>query len=211
MAGITKAFVELDASLIEINPLAVTEDGRLIAVDVKMGFDDNALFRHPEVDALRDVDEHDPSELEAARYELNYVKLDGTIGCMVNGAGLALSTLDMIKQYGGEPADFMDVRPVATRQQVATGFKMILRNPQVRAILLNMFGGGIQRCDTIAEGVAAAVREEGLKVPLIVRAAGTNCEIGMKALVSQGVPAIFADDLADAALKVVEAAKREAV
>ncbi|MFQ5775101.1 MAG: ADP-forming succinate--CoA ligase subunit beta [Kiloniellaceae bacterium] len=210
MAGVYTAFVELDASLIEINPLAVTEAGELLAVDVKMGFDDNALFRHPEVAALRDEDEVDPAELEAARYEINYVKLDGDIGCMVNGAGLALATVDLIKQCGGEPADFMDVRPVATRQQVATGFRMILRNPKVKAILVNIYGGGILRCDTIAEGIAAAVRETGLGAPLIVRAAGTNMEIAKKTLIGQAIPAVFADDMAEAARKAVEAAKRAA-
>ena len=210
MAGMYKAFLELDASLIEINPLAVMADGGLVAVDVKMTFDDNALFRHPEIEALRDQDEVDPSELEAARYELNYVKLDGDIGCIVNGAGLALATIDILKQHGGEPADFMDVRPVATRQQVAAGFKMILANPKVKAVLVNIYGGGILRCDTVAEAIAEAVRETGLGVPLVVRAAGTNMEIAKKVLVGQGIPVIFADDMAEAAERVVKAARREA-
>jgi succinyl-CoA synthetase beta subunit len=210
MAGVYKAFLELDPSLIEINPLTVMADDRLLAVDVKMTFDDNALFRHPEIEALRDRDEVDPSELEAARYELNYVKLDGDIGCIVNGAGLALATIDILKQHGGEPADFMDVRPVATRQQVAAGFKMILANPKVKAVLVNVYGGGILRCDTIAEAIAEAVRETGLGVPLVVRAAGTNMEIAKKVLVGQGIPVIFADDMAEAAESVVKAARREA-
>ncbi len=206
MAGLYEAFVELDASLIEINPLVLTEAGDLLAVDVKMSFDDNALFRHPQIAELRDREEDDPGEVEAARYEINYVRLDGDIGCMVNGAGLALATIDLIKQRGGRPADFMDVRPVVTRQQVATGFKMILRNPKVKAILVNMYGGGILRCDTIAEGIAAAVKEAGLKVPLVVRAAGTNMEIARKILTGQAIPAIFADDMAEAAERAVAAA-----
>ncbi len=206
MAGLYKAFVELDASLIEINPLVLTEAGDLLALDVKMSFDDNALFRHPRIADLRDRDEDDPSEVEAARYEINYLRLDGDIGCMVNGAGLALATIDLLKQRGGRPADFMDLRPVVTRQQVATGFKMILRNPKVKAILVNMYGGGILRCDTIAEGIAEAVKEDGLKVPLVVRAAGTNMEIARKILTGQAVPAIFADDMAEAAERTVAAA-----
>lgn len=211
MAALYKAFLELDASLIEINPLALTESGELWAVDVKLTLDDNALFRHPELEALRDPDEQDPTEMEAARYEINYVKLDGDIGCMVNGAGLALATLDAIGRAGGRAADFMDVRPVATREQIATGFRLVLTNPKIRAILVNVFGGGILRCDTIAEGIAAAVRAHGLKVPLIVRAAGTNKEIAKKALIGQGIPVIFADDMAEAAELVVRAAKsREA-
>ncbi len=207
MAGLYKAFLELDASLIEINPLAVTEAGELRAVDVKLNLDDNALFRHPELEALRDLEDLDPTEMEAARYEINYVKLDGDIGCMVNGAGLALATLDALRQAGGAAADFMDVRPVATREQIATGFRLILTNPEVKAILVNVFGGGILRCDTVAEGIAAAVRAHGLEVPLIVRAAGTNMEIAKKTLVGQGIPAIFADDMAQAAELAARAAK----
>jgi len=203
-----RAFVELDANLIEINPLAVMADGALLAVDVKVGFDDNALFRHPEIKALRDEDELDPVETEAARYEVNYVKLDGDIGCVVSGAGLALATLDLIHAAGGKPADFMDVRPVASREQIATAFGLILRNPKVRAILVNMFGGGILRCDTMAEGIAAAAREVGLKVPLIVRAAGTNHDIAAKVLVSQGIPVAFETDMDAAARHAVAAAKR---
>ncbi len=207
MGGLYKAFHELDASLIEINPLAVTETGALRAVDVKLTLDDNALFRHPELEALRDPDDFDPTEMEAARYEINYVKLGGDIGCMVNGAGLALATLDAIGRAGGAAADFMDVRPVATREQIATGFRLVLTNPKIKAILVNVFGGGILRCDTIAEGIAAAVRAHGLKVPLIVRAAGTNMEIAKKALIGQGIPVTFADDMAQAAELVVRAAQ----
>ncbi len=205
MARIYKAFVALDASLIEINPLVLTGAGDLFAVDVKMSFDANALFRHPRIADLRDRDEDDPEEVEAARYEINYVRLDGDIGCMVNGAGLALATIDILKQRGVRPADFMDLRPVITRQQVATGFKMILRNPKVKAILVNIYGGGILRCDTIAEGIAAAVKEDGLTVPLVVRAAGTNKEIARKILIGQAIPASFADDMAEAAERVAAA------
>lgn len=207
MAGLYKAFLELDASLIEINPLALTETGDLRAVDVKLNLDDNALFRHPELEALRDPDDLDPTEMEAARYEINYVKLGGDIGCMVNGAGLALATLDAIGRAGGAAADFMDVRPVATREQIATGFRLVLNNPSVKTILVNVFGGGILRCDTMAEGIAAAVRAHGLKVPLIVRAAGTNMEIAKKALVGQGIPVTFADDMDEAAEMAVRAAQ----
>ena len=207
MAGLYKAFLELDASLIEINPLALTETGDLQAVDVKLNLDDNALFRHPELEALRDPDDLDPTEMEAARYEINYVKLGGDIGCMVNGAGLALATLDAIGRAGGAAADFMDVRPVATREQIATGFRLVLNNPKVKTILVNVFGGGILRCDTMAEGIAAAVRAHGLEVPLIVRAAGTNMEIAKKVLVGQGIPVTFADDMDEAAEMAVRAAK----
>jgi len=207
MAGLYKAFLELDASLIEINPLALTETGDLRAVDVKLNLDDNALFRHPELEALRDPDDLDPTEMEAARYEINYVKLSGDIGCMVNGAGLALATLDAIGRAGGAAADFMDVRPVATREQIATGFRLVLNNPKVKTILVNVFGGGILRCDTMAEGIAAAVRAHGLEVPLIVRAAGTNMEIAKKVLVGQGIPVTFADDMDEAAEMAVRAAK----
>ena len=207
MAGLYKAFLELDASLIEINPLALTETGDLRAVDVKLNLDDNALFRHPELEALRDPDDLDPTEMEAARYEINYVKLGGDIGCMVNGAGLALATLDAIGRAGGAAADFMDVRPVATREQIATGFRLVLNNPKVKTILVNVFGGGILRCDTMAEGIAAAVRAHGLEVPLIVRAAGTNMEIAKKVLVGQGIPVTFADDMDEAAEMAVRAAR----
>jgi succinyl-CoA synthetase beta subunit len=209
MSGLYDTFVRKDADLLEVNPLAVTRDGALRALDVKMSLDDNALFRHPELEGLRDEDEVDPSELEAKRFELNYVRLEGDIGVMVNGAGLALATIDILKQHGGEPADFMDVRPVATREQIATGFAMLLRNPKVKAILVNIYGGGILRCDTVAEGVAAACREIGLKVPLVVRAAGTNMEMCQKILAGQGVPAVFAKDMTEATAEAVAAAKRE--
>jgi len=210
IAGIYQAFIEKDASLIEINPMGVTADGELLALDVKMSFDGNALYRHPELETLRDEDEVDPSELEADRYEINYVKLDGNIGCLVNGAGLAMATLDLIKDRGGAPADFMDVRPAANREQVAMGVSMLLRNPKVKAILVNVYGGGILRCDTIGEGIALAVAKDGLNVPLIVRAAGTNMEICKKTLIAQGVPVTFARDMAEAADLTVRAVKQEA-
>lgn len=215
MRALDKAFTECDASLIEINPLVVTAPkdgggGELLALDVKMVLDDNALFRHAELADLRDEEEIDPAELEAKLYNLNYVRLDGNIGVMVNGAGLALATVDLLKEQGGEPADFMDVRPEATRAQVTYGFKLLLRNPAVDAILVNIYGGGILRCDTVAEGIATACKEEGLRVPLIVRAAGTNGELARKILMSQGIPVTFAQSLGQAAAKVVEVAGRKA-
>ena len=210
MAALYEAFVDCDASLIEVNPLVVTSGGELLALDVKMVLDDNALFRHPDLETLRDQDEVDPTELEARRFELNYVKLRGDIGVMVNGAGLALATIDLLQHHGGEPADFMDIRPEATRAQVADGFRMLLANPEVKAILVNVYGGGILRCDTIAEGVAAACRSEGLNVPLVVRLAGTNRELAHQILSSQGIRAVFAKDLGEATSRAVEAAKREA-
>ena len=203
-----KAFVDFDASLIEFNPLVVDNAGQLRALDVKMVLDDNALFRHQDLEALRDEDEVDPSELSAKRFELNYVKLSGDIGVMVNGAGLALATVDILKQHGGEPADFMDIRPAATREQVASGFELLLDNPRIKAILVNIYGGGILRCDTVAEGIAAASRKSGLKVPMVVRLAGTNCEVARKVLVGQGIPVIFAENMADAAAKVVQASNQ---
>ncbi|MEQ8354412.1 MAG: ADP-forming succinate--CoA ligase subunit beta [Kiloniellaceae bacterium] len=210
MQALVAAFYDFDASLIEINPLAVTSDGGLMALDVKMVLDDNAQFRHADLADLRDDEELDPTELEAQCFNLNYVRLDGNIGVMVNGAGLALATVDLLKDQGGEPADFMDIRPEATRAQVTQGFKLLLRNPEVRAILVNVYGGGILRCDTVAEGIAAACKEEGLGVPLIVRAAGTNGELARKILLSQGIPVTFAQTLGQAAAKVVEAAGRKA-
>ncbi|MGE5766019.1 MAG: ADP-forming succinate--CoA ligase subunit beta [Bacteroidota bacterium] len=210
MQALDKAFTAFDASLIEINPLVVTAERDLLALDVKMVLDDNAQFRHPDLAVLRDEDELDPTELEAQRYNLNYVHLEGNIGVMVNGAGLALATVDLLKEQGGEPADFMDVRPEATRAQITHGFKLLLRNPAVSAILVNIYGGGILRCDTVAEGIAAACREEGLRVPLIVRGAGTNGELARKILMSQGIPVTFAQTLAQAAAKVVEVAGRKA-
>ena len=210
MESLYRAFVDQDASLIEINPLVVTGDGKLVALDVKASFDDNALFRQSDIEALRDQEEVDPTELEAQRYEINYVKLDGSIGCMVNGAGLALATIDLLRQQGGRPADFMDVRPAATRDQVAKGFAMLLDNPEVKAILVNVYGGGILRCDTIAEGIASACKAKDLKVPLVVRAAGTNREQCRQILIGQAIPAVFANTMAEAADKVVAAAAGEA-
>jgi succinyl-CoA synthetase beta subunit len=210
MQALYKAFTEFDASLIEINPLAVTDGNDLLALDVKMVLDDNAQFRHADLADLRDQEELDPTELEARDYNLNYVRLDGNIGVMVNGAGLALATVDLLKEQGGEPADFMDIRPEATRAQVTHGFKLLLRNPEVRAILVNIYGGGILRCDTVAEGIAAACKQEGLTVPLIVRAAGTNGELARKILSSQGIAVKFAQTLGQATAMVVEAAARKA-
>ncbi len=210
MIAVYKAFVENDASLIEINPIAVTAKGDLVALDVKMIVDDNALHRHPEWEKLWDEAEVDPDEIEARRFELNYVPMDGDIGVMVTGAGLALGILDLIKDRGGNAADFMDVRPVATREQVAAGIKMLLANPKVKAVLVVAIGGGVLRCDTIAEGIALARKETGGHVPMIVRAAGTAKELGELALRNQGVDVIFADDLADAADKAVAAAKGKA-
>ena len=204
-----RAFNELDASIVEVNPLVVTGAGEVLALDAKMNFDDNALFRHKDVAELRDEDEEDPAELEAARHELNYIKLDGTIGCMVNGAGLAMATMDIIKLYGGEPANFLDVGGGATKERVTVAFKIILSDPNVKGILINIFGG-IMRCDVIAEGVVAAAREVSLHVPLVVRLEGTNVDLGKKILAESGLPIVSADDLADAAAKVVEKVKEAA-
>jgi len=206
VSGLYNAFVELDASLIEINPLVVTATGAILALDAKMNFDDNALFRHREVEDLRDEDEEDPTEREAARHDLNYVKLSGNIGCMVNGAGLAMATMDIIKLYGGEPANFLDVGGGATKERVTTAFKLILSDANVEGILVNIFGG-IMRCDVIADGVVAAARELSLHVPLVVRLEGTNVELGKKILAQSGLPILSADNLADAAEKVVKAIK----
>ena len=209
LTGMFKAFTDLDASLVEINPLVVTGAGDVMALDAKMNFDDNALFRHPDVADLRDEDEEDAAELEAARHELNYIKLDGNIGCMVNGAGLAMATMDIIKLTGGAPANFLDVGGGATKERVTTAFKLILSDPNVEGILVNIFGG-IMRCDVIAEGVVAAAREVSLSVPLVVRLEGTNVDLGKKILGSSGLPIISADDLGDAADKVVQAIKEAA-
>jgi succinyl-CoA synthetase beta subunit len=206
MLALYGAFVSLDASMMEINPLVVTGDGGIIALDAKMNFDDNALFRQKDVEQLRDEDEEDTAELEAARHELNYIKLDGNIGCMVNGAGLAMSTMDIIKLYGGHPANFLDVGGGATKERVTTAFKLILSDPNVEGILVNIFGG-IMRCDVIAEGVVAAAREVSLDVPLVVRLEGTNVELGKKILMESGLAIVSADDLAEAAEKVVLAVK----
>ncbi|MFN3461661.1 MAG: ADP-forming succinate--CoA ligase subunit beta [Oceanibaculum sp.] len=206
MLAMYKAFTELDCSIVEINPLVVTGDGAVIALDAKVNFDDNALFRHADIEELRDEDEENPMELEATKHGLNYVKLDGNIGCMVNGAGLAMATMDIIKLYGGQPANFLDVGGGATKERVTTAFKIILSDPNVEGILVNIFGG-IMRCDVIAEGVVAAAREVSLHVPLVVRLEGTNVELGKKILSESGLPIISADNLADAAEKVVKAVK----
>jgi succinyl-CoA synthetase beta subunit len=201
-----RALTELDASIVEINPLVVTGSGEVIALDAKMNFDDNALFRHKDVADMRDEDEEDAMELEAARHELNYIKLDGEIGCMVNGAGLAMATMDIIKLHGGEPANFLDVGGGATKERVTAAFKIILNDANVKGILVNIFGG-IMRCDVIAEGVVAAAREVSLHVPLVVRLEGTNVDLGKQILADSGLPIVSADDLGDAAEKVVQAVK----
>ena len=201
-----KAFVEKDMSLLEINPLVVTKDGKLICLDAKVGFDDNALFRHPDVVALRDPTEEDEKEIEASKYDLNYVALDGSIGCMVNGAGLAMATMDIIKLYGLEPANFLDVGGSASKEKVTAAFKIITSDPKVKGILVNIFGG-IMKCDVIAEGVVAAVKEVGLQVPLVVRLEGTNVELGKKIIAQSGLNVTSGDDLDDAAQKIVKAVK----
>ena len=201
-----RAFNELDCSIVEINPLVVTGAGEVLALDAKVNFDDNALYRHKDVEDLRDPDEEDPAELEAAKHSLNYIKLDGDIGCMVNGAGLAMATMDIIKLYGGTPANFLDVGGGATKERVTTAFKIILSDPNVEGILVNIFSG-IMRCDVIAEGVVAAAREVSLHVPLVVRLEGTNVELGKKILAQSGLPILSADNLADAAEKVVKAVR----
>ena len=204
MQGLYRAFVECDASLAEINPLVLTGDGRVLALDAKLNFDSNALFRHPEIVAMRDLDEEDPAEIEASKFDLSYISLNGNIGCLVNGAGLAMATMDTIKLYGAEPANFLDVGGGATPQKVTEAFKLMLKNPAVKGILVNIFGG-IMRCDTIAEGVISAARQVNLSVPLVVRMKGTNEELGREMLKSSGLPIISADDMADAAQKIVAA------
>ena len=200
------AFVALDCSIVEINPLVVTGSGDVVALDAKMSFDDTALFRHPELEKLQDDSEEDPKELEAARHNLNYVALDGTIGCLVNGAGLAMATMDIIKLYGASPANFLDVGGGATKERVTAAFKIILSDPNVEGILVNIFGG-IMRCDVIAEGVISAAREVRLSVPLVVRLEGTNVDLGKDILARSNLPIISADNLADAAEKVVQAVR----
>jgi succinyl-CoA synthetase beta subunit len=209
LVAMYEAFTKLDASIVEINPLVVTGGGEVMALDAKINFDDNALFRHKDVEDLRDADEEDPTEREASKHELNYVKLDGSIGCMVNGAGLAMATMDIIKLYGGEPANFLDVGGGATKERVTVAFKLILSDPKVEGILVNIFGG-IMRCDVIAEGVVAAAREVGLKVPLVVRLEGTNVDLGKKILKQSGLKITSGDNLADAAQKIVKAVKEAA-
>jgi succinyl-CoA synthetase beta subunit len=203
-----KAFVDLDASIVEVNPLVVTAADDIIALDAKMVFDDNALFRHKDVEAMRDEAEEDPSEVEASKHMLNYVKLDGNIGCMVNGAGLAMATMDIIKLYGSSPANFLDVGGGATKERVTTAFKIILRDPKVKGILVNIFGG-IMRCDIIAEGIIAAAKEVSLGVPLVVRLEGTNVQLGKDILAKSGLPIVAGDNLADAAQKIVAAVKKK--
>ncbi len=206
LQGLYKAFDETDASLAEINPLILTGSGEVIALDAKMNFDDNALFRHPDIVAMRDLDEEDPDEIEASKFDLNYISLDGTIGCLVNGAGLAMATMDIAKLYGGSPANFLDVGGGASAEKVTEAFKIMLRNPNVKAILVNIFGG-IMKCDVIAEGIVAAAKEVHLNVPLVVRLEGTNVELGKKILAESGLPIISGNNMADAAAKVVKAAQ----
>lgn len=209
LGGMYQAFTELDASLVEINPLVVTGEGELVALDAKMNFDDNGLFRHQDITDLRDEDEEDPAELEASRHDLNYIKLDGSIGCMVNGAGLAMATMDIIKLFGGEPANFLDVGGGATAERVTTAFKIILSDTNVKGILVNIFGG-IMRCDVIAAGIVEAAKEVDLNVPLVIRLEGTNVELGKSILSESGLDIVSADDLSDAAEKVVRALKEVA-
>jgi succinyl-CoA synthetase beta subunit len=204
VGALHRAVVSKDISLLEVNPLVVTKGGKLLCLDAKINFDDNALFRHPDVAALRDPGEEDPREVEAAKNELSYIALDGTIGCMVNGAGLAMATMDIIKLYGAEPANFLDVGGGASKEKVTAAFKIITADPRVKGILVNIFGG-IMRCDVVAEGIIAAVKEVGLKVPLVVRLEGTNVVEGKRILAASGLNVIPADDLDDAAQKVVKA------
>ncbi len=206
LQGLYRAFVEKDAMLAEINPLILTADDSVVALDAKFNFDSNALYRHPELVAMRDLDEEDPAEIEASKFDLSYISLDGDIGCLVNGAGLAMATMDIIKLYGGNPANFLDVGGGATTEKVTEAFKLMLKNPSLKAILVNIFGG-IMKCDVIAEGVVAAAREVQLNVPLVVRLEGTNVELGKKILAESGLPIISGNDMADAAQKVVAAAK----
>ena len=204
--GLYQSFIQTDCSIAEINPLVVTKEGDVLALDAKMNFDSNALYRHPEVLELRDLSEEEPTEIEASKYDLAFIKLHGTVGCLVNGAGLAMSTLDIIQLHGGYPANFLDVGGGANKEKVTAAFKIILKDPNVKAILVNIFGG-IMKCDVIAEGVIAASKETGLKVPLVVRLEGTNVELGKKLLRESGLNIIPADDLTDAAKKVVQATK----
>ncbi len=204
MRALAKAYAETDASLAEINPLVTTTDGRVIALDAKIGFDDNAMFRQPDIVGMRDVDEEEPLEVEASRYDLNYIKLDGTIGCMVNGAGLAMATMDIIKHSGGEPANFLDVGGGASQERVAAAFRILLSDPNVKGVLINIFGG-IVRCDMIARGVIEAAREVRLSVPLVVRLEGTNVEEGRRLLAESGLDLTVGDGMADAAEKIVAA------
>jgi succinyl-CoA synthetase beta subunit len=207
MIGLYRAFVDTDASMVEINPLVLTKQGDVLALDAKMGFDDNALYRHPEVRELRDLNEEDAKEIEASKFDLSYISLDGNIGCMVNGAGLAMATMDIIKHFGGEPANFLDVGGGATTEKVTEAFKILLSDQNVRAVLVNIFGG-IMKCDVIANGVVEAARQVKLQVPLVVRLEGTNVDIGRKILDDSGLNIISATDMADAAQKVVQSSTR---
>jgi succinyl-CoA synthetase beta subunit len=209
IGNLYRAVLAKDMSLLEINPLVVTDEGDLLVLDAKVNFDSNALYRHPDVQALRDLDEEDPAEVEASEYDLNYIKLDGVIGCMVNGAGLAMATMDIIKLYGSEPANFLDVGGGASKEQVMNAFKILLSDPKVEGILVNIFGG-IMRCDIIAEGIVAAAKEMAIEAPLVVRLEGTNVEVGKKILSESGLAIIPADNLADAAKKIVAQVKGEA-
>ena len=205
MQSLYKAFDECDCSLAEINPLIYTGDNKVLALDAKLNFDSNALYRHPEIVAMRDLDEEDPAEIEASKFDLTYISLDGDIGCLVNGAGLAMATMDVIKLYGGSPANFLDVGGGATAEKVTEAFKIMLKNPNLKAILVNIFGG-IMKCDVIANGVITAAREVKLTVPLVVRMKGTNEELGRKLLADSGLPIISANNMAEAAERVVAAA-----
>src|SRR6185436_12859268 len=203
-----KCFLDTDASLVERNPLIITKENQVVALDAKMNFDDNALFRHPDIVALRDLDEEDPLEIEASKYDLNYISLDGNIGCMVNGAGLAMATMDTVKLFGGSPANFLDVGGSATPEKVTAAFKIMLSNPKVKGILVNIFGG-IMQCDTIAKGVIAAAREVKLTVPLVVRMKGSNEDLGKKLLKDSGLPIISADSMGEAGKKIVAAISKK--
>jgi succinyl-CoA synthetase beta subunit len=205
-SALAKAYEAADCSLLEVNPLVITKEGEVLALDAKVNFDDNALFRHPDYEEMRDIDEENPHEWEAKKFDLNYISLDGNIGCMVNGAGLAMATMDIIKLYGGEPANFLDVGGGATAEKVTAAFKIILSDPKVKGILINIFGG-IMKCDVIATGVVAAAKEIGLKVPLVVRLLGTNVDLGKKILADSGLPIISADRMDEAAKKIAEKVK----
>ncbi len=206
LMALYRMYVEMDCSIVEVNPLVVTKSGHVLALDAKINFDDNALYRHPDLAELRDLDEEDPAETEAKKFDLSYIHLDGSIGCMVNGAGLAMSTMDIIKLYGASPANFLDVGGGATREKVTAAFKIITRDAHVRGIFINIFGG-IMKCDTIAEGVISAVKEVGLKVPLVVRLEGTNVEMGKKMLAESGLNLVACSDMADGAKRIVELSK----
>lgn len=206
MQGLYQAYEQCDASLAEINPLVITKEGQVIALDAKMNFDSNAFFRQKDIVALRDLNEEDPREIEASKYDLSYISLDGNIACMVNGAGLAMATMDIIKVYGGEPANFLDVGGGADKEKVAQAFRILLSDPRVRGVLINIFGG-IMRCDVLAQGVVEAARELNIGVPLVVRMQGTNVEIGKKTLADSGLAIISAETMSEAAEKIVAAVK----